>query len=155
MNITFTKLGNEECEKYEEFDQHNVLHSQDNLCSTCSICNSWSQHKKKSNNALSLYRNHCENSIEELDTAFYSADLQKVIILPWMPSFKVLMFTRRIVAFNESFIPLHSISGSTRPLAVVWGEPVAGRKKDDLVSTFYHFFLHCVEKKKKNESFFG
>lgn len=100
-----------------------------------------------STEARILYQKHCEESISNAETAFYSADLQKVIMLPWMPAYKTVQFTRRIIVFNESFIPLQSTKGLNRPFAVLWNENVAGRKKENLVSAFHKFFLFCRDKK--------
>lgn len=42
MKISFTKLGHEQCETCEEFEQHNLLHSKEKLCSSCTVCINWS-----------------------------------------------------------------------------------------------------------------
>jgi len=53
---------------------------------------------------------------------------------------KKLQFTRRIIAFNETFVPTGK-AHKLKPLAVIWHEATAGRKREDIVSTFYAFFL--------------
>lgn len=78
---------------------------------------------------------------------YVSADLQKVIMLPRMDNFKVAIFTKRVIAFNESFVPIGPRS-STKPLAVIWHEGVSGRKQEDLTSCYYAFFLFYKDKKK-------
>lgn len=148
MNISFTKLGNDECEKCEIFANHNVLHTKTSLSADCLTCNKWLDHKKMADSARILYDSHRQKSSCEVDCVYYSADLQKVIMLPWMPSFKSAMFTRRTIAFNKSLIPLQSTKGPNRPFVVLWSEPVAGRKKEEIISTFHHFLLHCHDKKK-------
>lgn len=80
-------------------------------------------------------------------TAFCSADLQKVIMLPWMLTYKTVQFTRRIVGFSISFVPLLSTKAANRPLAVLWNENVAGRKKENLINAFHSFFRFCRDKK--------
>jgi len=57
------------------------------------------------------------------------------------------MFTRRIISFNESFVPLGD-KGICHPMAVLWYEGVAGRKKEEIISTFHKFFLEHRDKKK-------
>jgi hypothetical protein len=47
MNISFTKLGNEECEQCEEFSIHNVSHSKENFSAACDICQKWQKHITK------------------------------------------------------------------------------------------------------------
>lgn len=147
MNISFTKLGHEECEKCEIFNHHDALHDKNNLSPSCDTCNNWIVHQEKAKEARILYQQHCKESSANSEAAFYSADLQKVIMLPWMPGYKPVQFTRRIIAFNESFIPLYSTKGTNRPFAVLWNENVSGRKKENLISAFYSFFLFCRDKK--------
>nr|CAI5863597.1 unnamed protein product [Callosobruchus analis] len=60
-------------------------------------------------------------------------------MLPRLETFKEILFTPRIVVYNESFVPLGKKS-KTYPWAVLWHEGVAGRSKDDIISTFYAFF---------------
>ncbi len=63
-------------------------------------------------------------------------------MLPRAEMFKEVIFIPRIIAFNESFVPVGSASWKSKPpTAVIWHEAIAGRKKEDLVSTFYEFFL--------------
>lgn len=54
--------------------------------------------------------------------------------------FKELVFLPRIIAFNESFVALGE-DKKMNPIAVIWHEGIAGRKKEDIISTFYSFFL--------------
>jgi len=68
-------------------------------------------------------------------------------MLPRLDTFKSALFTRRIIAFNESFVPLGN-SKHCQSYAVLWHEAVAGRKKEDLVSAFYSFLLHIRDAKK-------
>jgi len=44
-----------------------------------------------------------------------------------------------ITTFNESFVPLGS-KQQLRPLAVIWHEAVAGRKREDIISAFHAVF---------------
>uniref|UniRef100_A0A6P7H6U8 Uncharacterized protein LOC114347807 n=2 Tax=Diabrotica virgifera virgifera TaxID=50390 RepID=A0A6P7H6U8_DIAVI len=71
------------------------------------------------------------------DSRVYTADLQKVIMLPRCDTFKEIIFTPRLIAFNESFVPVGTSKTST--VAVLWHEAISGRKKADIVSTFYAF----------------
>ena len=61
-------------------------------------------------------------------------------MIPRMEMFKTVLFTRKIIAFNESFVPLGETK-SVKPIAVLWHEGLAGRKKEDIVSTFQAFSL--------------
>ena len=79
-------------------------------------------------------------------TKTYSADLQKVSMIPRMESFKSVVFTHHIIALNESFVPVGTKS-SCLPVAVLWHERIAGRKKEDITSAFHSFFLHRRDQK--------
>nr|CAI5863108.1 unnamed protein product [Callosobruchus analis] len=63
-------------------------------------------------------------------------------MLPRAEMFKEVIFTPRVIVFNESFVPVGAYSKNFKPLAVIWHEGVRGRKKEDLISTFYAFFLN-------------
>lgn len=47
------------------------------------------------------------------------------------------MFCPRIIAFNESFVPLGS--SKEKLFAAVWHEAVSGRRQEDIISTFRAF----------------
>lgn len=140
MNISFAHLGHEECEICENHKLHDVSHSRENLSPNCEICKSWQVHKKKYTKARETYKEDVEKSKISSDTLFYSADLQKVIMLPRLDMFKSVIFTPRIIAFNESFVPLGTHS-QQKTVATIWHEAVAGRKKEDIISSFHQFFI--------------
>lgn len=96
----------------------------------------------------SLYRNHVEIGNSE-DEIYYCADLQKVIMLPAIDQFKTCISTRRLTTFNGNFVPLGSTKKS-QSLAILWHEGVSNRKKEDLVSTFFQFFLTFRDSKRIN-----
>ena len=84
----------------------------------------------------SEYRRDAERGWEEHELVL-SADMMRVSMLPVLPH-KVCMFTRRIVANNETFSILHP-SGQKRNsrqkkhgLAVLWHEGVAEHKAGDV-----------------------
>ncbi|CAH1106646.1 unnamed protein product [Psylliodes chrysocephalus] len=68
-----------------------------------------------------------------------------VIMLPRIEMFKEAIFTPRIIAFNESFVPVGKKQSG--PTAVLWHEAVSGRSKEDQISTFYAFLLSARDKK--------
>jgi hypothetical protein len=70
-------------------------------------------------------------------------------MLPRLDMFKAVLFTKRIVVFNESFVPLGT-GGESHcvPYAALWHEAIAGRKKENLISTFQFFLLTFVMPKK-------
>lgn len=139
MNISFAKLGHEECEKCEFFLLHDVNHSKENAETNndCSICCQWLQHIRKAKESREEYRRDTQRTDE--DTIYYSTDMQKVIMLPRLEMFKQVLFTPRIIAFNQSFVPLGNISVTSKAVAVLWHEAIAGRKKEDVTSAYYKF----------------
>lgn len=62
-------------------------------------------------------------------------------MLPRLEMFKEIIFTPRIVAYNESFVPIGKRYKNVHACAIIWHEGIAGRSKEDLISTFYAFFL--------------
>lgn len=61
MNIYFTKLGHEECELCEMFDQHDPTHSKQTLNehnSCCNICKKYTLHLENYINARAKYESH-------------------------------------------------------------------------------------------------
>lgn len=58
-----------------------------------------------------------------------------------------MIFTRRIITFNESFVPIEPKS-SIKPLSVIWYEGVSGKKQEDLTSCYYAFLLFYKDMKK-------
>lgn len=137
MNISFTRLGHEECEDCTTFKNHG--HGEENINTECDCCQKYLNHKNKYTRARKAYTIDAEKG-ENNDEVFFSADLQKVIMLPRMEEFKICIFTPRIIAFNESFVPLGKKS-KNKPIATLWHEVIAGRKKEEIISTIYNFFL--------------
>lgn len=66
--------------------------------------------------------------------------LFQVIMLPRCDSFKEVIFTPRIIAFNESFVPVGQKS-SKPSFAAIWHDVTSGRSKVDIISAFYAFLL--------------
>lgn len=138
-NISFAKLGQEECELCEEFKLHG--HTIDSFQEECDICSKWQTHIKLAKESRQLYREQAAAVTDNNNnTIFVSVDLQKVIMLPRIDSFKRIIFAKRLVAYNESFVCLGSTT-KLPPFAVLWNESISGRNKEDIVSAFYAFML--------------
>lgn len=102
----------------------------------CVKCHEFEKHKKKNELSRDAYvsdKNVIENSKHVV------ADLQKIIMLPRLEQFKQVIFTKRIVAYNQSFV---TVGNKNKMIAwpVIWHEGIAGRKKEELTSA-YHMFL--------------
>jgi len=99
MKISFVKLGQEECDKYEEFNFHDPHHKQDSLSNNCTNCQEWSNHMRTAREARQCYKQDTDTDCSS-QCAVFSADLEKVVVLPRLDMFKKVFFTRRIIAFN-------------------------------------------------------
>ena len=117
MNISFATLGQEECDKCEEFRLHNPQHRSDSLSDGCDVCQNWNKHIQQATEARAQYRQDTDADSSN-ESVVFSADLQKVVMLPCFNMFKSVLFARRIIAFNESFVPVGSRQ-NLNPLAVL------------------------------------
>ena len=83
----------------------------------------------------------------EAETAYFSVDLQKVLVLPRMPHNKTAIFTRRLVCFNETFARLGGKHHPSDSYCLLWNEEIQGRGADDIASSFISFILHMRDTK--------
>ena len=138
MNISFAKLGEEECELCM---QHSI-HKDGCDAVDCELCRSHDLHMK----SVHITRRHYKEDLERDDDeeVVLSCDMQKIIMLPRMPGVKTCVFTRRLVTFHETFAPLggNKKSSQARPLGVVWHEGISGRNADDIMSCFSKAMHH-------------
>jgi hypothetical protein len=141
LNISFTKLGEEMCEQCEEYHQG---HGQNKCLSSgitnedCITCAEWHKHINLANQTRKMYRLDADREWPE-DYSVRSVDLQKVIMLPRMPGIKSVVFTKRIVAFHETFALIGKDKKKTpdkKHISVLWHEGIAGRKAEELAAAF-------------------
>lgn len=83
-----------------------------------------------------LYTQDAENEDPEAAKS-YSADLQKVFLLPRMPKVKDSFFTSRLIAFNETFAVMGK--KKTPHYCILWHEGIAGRRAKDVACSFLKF----------------
>ena len=137
LNISFTKLGEEECEVCLSHSHHICP-----LPGMCEECTSFEKHQKTANITRKMYKKDSSNN---QNNDKFSADLQKVVMLPRMPGIKTLVFTKRITAYNETFAPLGTKdqnSSKVSPFAVTWHEGTTKRDADDISSAFTKWLMH-------------
>ena len=154
LNISFTKLGEEQCEVCEEFDTNILTHDHNvnfdklkadiidsvendyNETVPCQICQDFIIHKKKAIQSRNEYKIDSEKDLE--DTIVRSVDFQKVIMLPRKPGNKTAIFTKRIIAFHETFAAVGRSRQKKKKnnIAVIWHEAIAGRKQEEITSCF-------------------
>ena len=151
MNISFVKLGEEECELCLQHDAH----KKECNAEECDLCSSWDMHMESARVSRMHYKNDCEKVAA--DEAFLSCDMQKIIMLPRMPGIKTCMFTRRLVAFHETFAPLggRERTSQAQPVGIVWHEGIAGRNADDVMSCFSKTMKHEAYRDIKKVTFYA
>ena len=116
LNISFTKLGEEECEDCTFYNLHKHTDPEE-----CGICEEWKLHNEKAKESRAEYKKNVETSMEVSDTKYVSVDMQKVVLLPRMTGLKTCIFTRRLVVFHLTFAPLGK---STERPTVLYGMKV-------------------------------
>ena len=132
MNISFVKLGEEECEECMLYQKH---HHGDSQNETCVDCDNWKKHVERARISRKHYQ---DDALTDHDptVAIMSVDMQKVIMLPRLSGVKTCVFTRRLVAFHETFAPLGSKTKQRPVVSAVWHEAVSGRSAEDLASVY-------------------
>lgn len=134
-NISFAKLGHEECEECEEFKLH--PHTKDDIDPNCNVCKEWEVHKQKAEQSREAYKKFSQNELPE-GTICFSCDLQKIVMLPRVDGFKSVIFLKRLIAYNETYAPVGKKS-NLKPLLCVWHGAISNRNKEELVSSMYKF----------------
>ena len=149
MNISFIKLGEEECERCDLHDKHlEDIHKLDKhelskpdengknrkpVFVDCADCVNSELHIKTATEARERYRE--EKNREWTDNEkVVSVDMQKVIMLSRLPGLKVVVFCKHIVVFNKTFAPVGgSKNGKDKATGVLWHEGIRGRS--DIISS--------------------
>ena len=138
-NISFTKLGEEQCEQCLQHELHvNSEHQAANKDPTpdCSVCKKWEDHKERAARGRHHYKLDAEKDQSD-NLSIRSVDLQKVIMLPRMPGVKTTIFTKRISVFHETFATVGKKTGSKKKsISVIWHEGIAGRKAEEVASAY-------------------
>ena len=151
MNISFTKLGHEQCEGCLTHEEHkcappNVECPKE----VCKDCCAYEEHVKNAALARSKYKDDAAQAvIHPSKTTYLSCDLQKVKMLPEIPGVKTAVFTQRIAAYNETFSPLGKGTG-LKSVAVIWHQGLMGRNDEDVTSAFIKI-LNQAELQKRPE----
>ena len=138
MNISFAKLGQEECETCLAH-KHHVC--QDGVCD---VCIAFNKHINKNYLARNAYKNDKELSEASYKNnglaskiLYFSTDLQKVRMIPDIPGSKLTCFMQRICGYNETFSPIGKSFGKS--WACIWHQGVQGRNDEDITSAFVKF----------------
>ena len=149
MNISFVKLGEEECERCDLHERHLETHKPEEVPNdgkennkrtydNCESCGDFISHIKTASQARESYRRDKDRELND-DELIASVDMQKVIMLPRIPGLKVVVFCKRIVLFNETFAPVGGSKKGGKATGVLWHEGVKGRSASDVASTYIRF----------------
>lgn len=103
QHISFAQLGHEECEKCEEFKLHG--HTKENFIEGCNQCEMFKIHNELFIEARAAYKVFSQNEIPD-GTICFSADMQKIIMLPRVDVFKKVLFIKRLIVYHETFAPV-------------------------------------------------
>ena len=135
MKISIKQLGNEECEKCEMYKNHQKECICQDICDANGIFPSYLDHICDSMTRRKEYILDKEEK-RDVHNMKISVDLQKVILLPRLDTFKSAIFTSRLVTFNETFSQLGK-NGEDK--AIIWHEALSGRTDGDICSAFHAF----------------
>ena len=140
LNVSFAKLGTEECDICLNFaNSHKPEHTE--FLTDCSLCAEHQIHLEMAQEGRHEYGiDREESKTEQSSKTFVSADLMKVLLLPVIPGSKRCIFTPRLVTFNETFAALGPQSKQDS-FAFVWHEAEAGRPASVIADVFFNFIL--------------
>ena len=149
MNISFVKLGEEECERCDLHKRHLETHKLEEVPNdgkennkrtydNCESCGDFISQIKTASQARESYRRDKDRELND-DELITSVDMKKVIMLPRIPGLNVVVFCKRIVLFNETFAPVGGSKKGGKATGVLWHEGVKGRSASDVASTYIRF----------------
>ena len=145
MKISFTELGEEECEVCETFKPHEFPKNRyeaediDNDEQTCETCKEHENHLERAKKSREVYRKDASlNTTSE--EACFSIDMRTILMLRHPAGIKTALFTRGIIMINQSIAPLGTFkSNSNKPRSYLWHEAIQGRKDEDVASVIIKF----------------
>lgn len=144
LNISLNQPKADECEDCFNFQQDLSIHNEES-----DVFIAYTLHKNKANKANEEYKRD-SNKIEIEATRYYSMDLQKVILIPYMPNIKSSYFVSRLVVFNETFATITK-SSIFNSYCVLWHEAINGRKAENLTDAIIRII--DIERDVKKNSF--
>ena len=146
MNISFAKLGCEECEICDEHKIHmgftdNEKKEKFDMLKTCESkcekCTSLKDHYAKYRETWLAYKED-KNLVGNCENTCFCPQTEKDILLPRLPGYKVRLFTKRIVVINQSFAPINKEEVRLKKsLGFLWQEGISGRNDEDVTSAFF------------------
>ena len=135
--ISFVKLGVEECETCLSFKFHE--HQTPDDYPDCETCKALLEHRQRYISGRTHYIQDSDKDPEDGTEIYVPADMQKVIMLPYMPGIKSCAFVNRLVTFHETFAPPGEQKHKKSPkqvISVLWHEGVSGRSAAEVSSAY-------------------
>lgn len=133
LNLSTAEPAQDICTKCKNHElKHKILPLPCN-CEDCIDLGKHLQNKRDSRRDLKAIEEMCENS--EGKDVLYTVDMQKAICMPLLTT-KEYFFSRKLVLFNESFVPPGK---NKQAVCAVWHEGESGRKAHNVASTYTHF----------------
>ena len=101
---------------------------------TCKTCENWKNHVQRAQLSRQEYKKDSEFDWPS-NVSVRPVDMQKIIMLPCIPGVKTIAFTKRKIAFHETFAAV-----GTKPkrpnISIAWHEALAGRSSSETASCF-------------------
>ena len=89
-----------------------ILEMQRCMNDSCIQCASYQDHSRRYHETRKEYEADAKKSKDSQEETYLSVDMQKVILLPRLPTYKRCLFTKRIVTVNKSFVPIGKNGGN-------------------------------------------
>lgn len=142
MNISTAEPVHDICTKCKNYE---LAHEKKPRPCNCDECIEWAQHlenKRKSRRDLNMVEERCEKSGKK--ESLYTVDMQKAIQMPLLTT-KDYYFSRKLMLFNESFVP----PGKNKTaVCILWHEGESGRKAYNVATTYVYFLRnYCRDQK--------
>ena len=105
-------------------------------------CDEHQLHMQNATSSRQQYREDKEKNSGDKEKLF-SADMQKVIMLPVVMGVKKCIFTPRLTAYH--FAPLGGKKISrAKPTGVIWHDGIAGRNDEDVTRAYIRFLNYYI-----------
>jgi len=132
-NIAFGQPSQDDCEICQQTDRHSKQQLEDHNADNCMICISSKEHLERARKARREY----QDQHSDITNKTYTADMQKIILLPKL-TIKQHFFVSRLVVFNETFACLNE---GQKDLAMLWHEAINGRTAANVAAAY----VKCLE----------
>lgn len=142
-NIAFGIPKQDACELCMKWDTHLKEAGAEHIREDCEHCIAVTAHNDRRRTARQHYQDDTTN--DDDNTALFTADMQKIILLPKMET-KEHFFVSRLVVFNETFASVKQ----DVDYVMLWHEAISGRLATDVSSSY----IKCVNRCGKDKVIF-